>query len=580
MSIINVSSAADNGSGSLRNAIAQAQSGDTIQFDPSLAAKTITLTSGQLTVNKDLTVDGAGASGLTISGNNASRIFDVSTAGSNFTLRNLTLANGKATGTWEDGAGGAIRTPSADKLTTLNVENSKFLNNSSSGAGGGAIWAGFNTANTITGSTFDGNDSTAGKSERGGGAVAVNTNSTLTVKGSNFTNNKGTNGGALNSVLTKLTVEDSTFRNNDSTAGGPIGPDTIGYGGAIYTDGANASGANYDHGPNGGTITIRNSDIENNKAAGQGGGLFLYAYPPDKVIVENSKIIKNEVIPDSKGDSLGGGLRIGNSEFTVNNTTFSDNHAFQQGGGLWVGEQSPGTITKSTFTGNRAESSDGKSGIGGGIALANYSNPVTIDGTTVPNNYASNDSTLGANNGLIAANPSDKSLGNATSGQTTGNNSNTPSSSLFPVNTISNNTNGTNTPVDITGNSTNSNSDGSLTPDLSGTNSQLCGNLTLGDNLYNTPNQQNFTQGKGTDNFTLTPGHISELTPNLNSGKDYTGISLLDGLKSGQLASSQPRDSLNVDNTQRHSLTNLQGTNTSVSNPQSGTGQLYPAQTL
>jgi hypothetical protein len=753
MSTITVSSTADKGTGSLRDAIAQAKSGDTIQFGSNLAKQTITLTSGQLTVNKDLTIDGAGASGLTISGNNASRIFDVPTPGSSFTLRNLTLADGKASGDWENGAGGAIRTVSSDKLTTLNVENSKFVNNSASGAGGGAIWGGFNTNNTITGSVFEGNDSTAGKSERGGGAIAINTNSTLTVKNSDFTNNKGTNGGAINTVLSTLTVEDSTFRNNDSTAGGPIGPHTIGYGGAIYTDGANASGPNYDYGPIGGTITIRNSEFEGNKAAGQGGGLFLYAYPPDKVIVENSKIAKNEVIADSRGDSLGGGLRIGNGEFTVNNTTITGNRALQQGGGLWVGEEAPGTISKSTFTGNRAESTDGKSGQGGGITLANYSNPVTIDGTTVADNYAGfqgggisgggssttvkdstfannignnggngwniknqvtdqlsdgggntqwpaknandpsdlnvtasiniaepkgsdlqnivpraasvvgvdgNDPTLGGGNNLIPAATSDNSLINGTSGDTTGNTSNTilssifpvnttdnsgngsdtpvdisanptntdsdagltpvPSnlfaantignsgngsdtpvdisanptntdsdagltpvpSNLFPVNTIGNNANGSNTPVDISANPTNTDSDGSLTPALSGTERQLCGNITLDDNLHNSFKEQ-ITQGNGLDNFTLTPGQISELTPNLNSGKDYMGISLLDGLNPAQSSTSQPGgDSWNVDNIQRQLLAKLQGTNTStlVSNPQSGAGQLYPAQTL
>ncbi|BAZ24933.1 hypothetical protein NIES4073_58330 [Kalymmatonema gypsitolerans NIES-4073] len=673
MATITVSSTADNGAGSLRDAIAQAKSGDTIQFGSNLANQTITLTSGQLTIDKNLTVDGAGANGLTISGNNASRIFDVPQGGSTFTLRNLTLANGKASGEWENGAGGAIRTVSSDKLTTLNVENSKFVNNSASGAGGGAIWGGFNTANTITGSVFEGNDSTAGRSERGGGAIAVNTNSTLTVKNSDFTNNKGTNGGAINTVLSKLTVEDSTFRNNDSTAGGPIGPHTIGYGGAIYTDGANASGPNYDYGPVGGTITIRNSEFEANKAAGQGGGLFLYAYPPDKVIVENSKISKNEVIQDSRGDSLGGGLRIGNGEFTVNNTTFSENRALQQGGGLWVGEQSPGTISKSTFTGNRAESADSKGGQGGAITLANGSNPVTIDGTTVADNYAgfqgggisgggssttvkdstfannlggnpwniknqvtdqlrdgggntqwpaknandptdlnvtasiniaepkgggsqnivpraansvgidNNDPTLGTGNNLSPAVVSDNTLSNTTSVvDTTGNSSNATLSSIFPVNTIGNSDNGNKTPVDISGNPTNADSDGGLTPVLSGSDSQLCGNITMDDNLYNSFKEQ-ITQGKGLDGFTLNPGQISELNRNFNSGKDYTGISLLDALNPGQSSTNKPGgDSWNLDNTQRQSLANLQGTNTStlVSNPQSGSGQLYPVQTL
>ncbi|MBW4636002.1 MAG: right-handed parallel beta-helix repeat-containing protein [Iphinoe sp. HA4291-MV1] len=388
MSTITVTSNADNGAGSLREAIAKAQSGDTIQFASNLANQTITLTSGQLTVNKSLTIDGAGTTGLTISGNNSSRIFDVTGYGSSFSLRNLTLINGKSSGGGEAGAGGAIRTPSTDRLTTLNVENCTFKNNTSSGDGGGAIWAGYYTASTITNSVFDSNDGTSGTGERGGGAISTNSKSTLTVKNSEFTNNKGTNGGAINSLLTQLTVEGSTFRNNDSTAGGHLNH-ASGHGGAIYTDGANEDGPNVSSKTVGGTITIRNSWFEGNKAAGQGGGLSLFAYPPDKVVIENSTITKNEAIRDVTGYGLGGGIRIGNvAQFTINNTTVTDNRALDQGGGLWLGEKSPGTISNSKFTGNRAETPDGKGGLGGGITLANGSSPVTIDGTTVANNYA------------------------------------------------------------------------------------------------------------------------------------------------------------------------------------------------
>src|SRR3712207_3389879 len=114
MSIITVTSQTDSGPGSLRQAIASAKAGDTIKFASSLSNKTITLSSGQLAVNKNLTIDGAGAAGLTISGNKAHRIFDIrNDANSNpttFTLRNLTIANGKTTGVGEDGAGAGIRT--------------------------------------------------------------------------------------------------------------------------------------------------------------------------------------------------------------------------------------------------------------------------------------------------------------------------------------------------------------------------------------------------------------------------------------------------------------------------------------
>src|SRR6516162_8242272 len=60
-STLTVTSTADSGPGTLRADIAAAQPGDTIVFSPSLAGQTITLTSGELVVNKSLTIQGPGA---------------------------------------------------------------------------------------------------------------------------------------------------------------------------------------------------------------------------------------------------------------------------------------------------------------------------------------------------------------------------------------------------------------------------------------------------------------------------------------------------------------------------------------
>ena len=74
MAIITVTDSADYGNGTLRQAVLDAQSGDTIEFDSSLSNQTITLSSG-LWLNKNITFDGADASNLTISGGNESNIF-------------------------------------------------------------------------------------------------------------------------------------------------------------------------------------------------------------------------------------------------------------------------------------------------------------------------------------------------------------------------------------------------------------------------------------------------------------------------------------------------------------------------
>src|SRR6516162_10061359 len=69
LSVLTVLNNADTGAGSLRAAIAAAQSGDTIVFDPSLRNAVITLGSGPLTLSSNLTIDGPGADLLAISGN-------------------------------------------------------------------------------------------------------------------------------------------------------------------------------------------------------------------------------------------------------------------------------------------------------------------------------------------------------------------------------------------------------------------------------------------------------------------------------------------------------------------------------
>src|SRR4051812_22645002 len=66
-STITVTNTNDSGSGSLRDAIANATPGDTITF---AAPGTITLTTGNLVINKDLTITGLGSNDTIISGNN------------------------------------------------------------------------------------------------------------------------------------------------------------------------------------------------------------------------------------------------------------------------------------------------------------------------------------------------------------------------------------------------------------------------------------------------------------------------------------------------------------------------------
>lgn len=93
-----VTTTADSGTGSLRDAIAQANSaaGGTIEFNLSLPA-VINLQSALPTVTSDVSIVGPGANRLTISGNGSFRILDATGAGVDLSLSGLTFTNGFAT---------------------------------------------------------------------------------------------------------------------------------------------------------------------------------------------------------------------------------------------------------------------------------------------------------------------------------------------------------------------------------------------------------------------------------------------------------------------------------------------------
>ncbi|MEG4013287.1 MULTISPECIES: DUF4347 domain-containing protein, partial [unclassified Microcoleus] len=374
LATVTVTNNNDSGPGSLRSAIASAAAGDIIQFASSLANQTIVLTSGQLVINKNLTVDAISAANLTISGNNTSRV--ILTEGStNVTLKNLIVANGKVSGTDPNNettsAGGGIKTGGNSTLTLENCQ----VNNNVAGFGGG-VHTGFRSTTTVINSKFSDNDgSLADNTERGGGAIATKSGGSLTIRDSEFTNNKGSLGGAVNNLLGSLTIENSKFTGNRTEKG---------VGGAVYVDGANASGPNATPGPVGGNVIIRGSTFDGNIASGEGGAAFLFGYPPDTVVLENSTFINNKAVKNSSGSGgSGGGVRHGNADLTVTNCTFANNTADDNGGGLWLGENGNVSIVNSTFSGNTAAKQ------GGGIVVGNRDSFSTnIVNSTLANNTA------------------------------------------------------------------------------------------------------------------------------------------------------------------------------------------------
>lgn len=389
---ITVTSNGDAGAGSLRAAIATATTGDNIFFSSSLSNQTITLSSTlTIPVGKNLTIDGLAATGLTISGNNAVRIFllgSTSAQPTTLTLKNLRLINGS---TLQNGA--AVL---AEHQGVLNISNCVFTGNNAR-LGGSAIFSAFEGSSTILNCTFNNNVSTAGNSESGSTVFLFGPNA-QTVKNSTFTNNQGINGAAIHGLNAPLLIEDCNFIGNVTTAAvfdtGQPQDFLRGFGGALYVDRAS-------QGPPStalGAIILRRCKFENNKGRSDGGAAYIYTDPTDNVLVENCYFNDNETLglPGSSNpnSSSGGALSqmndSRNNGFVLRNTTFSNNKAIEGAGAVrvfWADTK----IENCTFFNNQSTliASNGYGSNGGALALSNMGGSnVEITNSTFAENSA------------------------------------------------------------------------------------------------------------------------------------------------------------------------------------------------
>jgi hypothetical protein len=345
------------GDGSLRGEIAAATSGDTINFAPSLAAQTIMLTGGELAITKSLDIEGPGAKQLTVSGNNASRVFDVS-SGVTATLAGMTITDGLADGSSPvlASTGGGILNFGKLTLTNDVLSNNESVGDPSkspTGRPGGALGgclANLGPATlTIFSSAFTSNQALGADGSSGnqagnavGGAIVNSASASITDSlfasnvsqgGSNCAGTLDSTGssGAINNSGA-LTITGSTFSHNQAIGGNDSSGATrpgLGIGGAIVSGGPTGTAA---------TLVISASTFDHNQAIGGNGNQSPNAAPS----------------PLGPNDAFGGAIQAGGVATTISGCTIEHNSANAgtgaagQDGGLALG----GGIDASNFFGN------------------------------------------------------------------------------------------------------------------------------------------------------------------------------------------------------------------------------------
>lgn len=273
-----VTSLADSGSGSLRETIAASAAGDTIEF---AVSGTITLTSGELTNNRTLNINGPGPANLTVSGNRVSRVFRI--VSGSVTISGLTITEGRVFGlNGADGVGGMPAQPgtagqggaifNGDDLTLVNCfvvgnlaqggtgGDALIGANPGLGASGGPAEGGgvYNVGSlTVSNSTFYQNECVGGNGGMGIGATS----------GTGGRGGLGgvAGGGGIYNVGT-LMLLNSTFTENRASGG--VG----GHGGNDFTGGAGGAGGSAFGGVYGFSGGAVNSTISGNTATGGSGG--------------------------------------------------------------------------------------------------------------------------------------------------------------------------------------------------------------------------------------------------------------------------------------------------------------------
>jgi hypothetical protein len=281
---ITVTNTNDSGPGSLRQAIADANDGDTINTTD--VSGSIELSSGELLVKKNVTINGPGAEKLSIENTHSSRVFEIA-SGEVVTISGLAINSGHAV------AGGGIYNAGILEVTDCSISGNEAGGLRENGLGGG-IFNENGATLTVINCAISGN-----AADQGGGIY---------------------NGGSMQIASTTL---------SDNFVGAVFSQQTS-VGGAIYNDG---------------TLDIADSAITGNTATGtlQRGGIGGSIFNAGTLAIANTTISGNLAGSTGAFSGAGGGIANGGGNLVIQNSTINDNTADGPsgsgfGGNIFIGE--------------------------------------------------------------------------------------------------------------------------------------------------------------------------------------------------------------------------------------------------
>lgn len=344
---VTVTSTADDGSGgvTLREALAAAGPGDTIDFDATVFStpQTINLNNSSLLITESVTITGPGEDLLTVQRQNDAFGYALfllnppaqSTDPIDLTITGMTMDR-SATTSNAFALGSAVAAFGNSNLRNLTLRDVTIEDQHSTGTGGGvnieSISGAVNFENVVVQDSIADSD--------GGGTYIVGAPTSVTVTGGAFLRN---------------TAADTS------------------YAGAVYLRGVT------------GVTSFTGTEFSEN-SAGHGGAMRFEDV--GTVDIDSSVFFLNSA--DDSGGAIGLGMTAGYGAVTITNTRFIGNTAENGYGGAIFTDGSndePFTIARSTFDGNTAISNDDDGAKGGALYVNEVDELFTIDSSTFTRNF-------------------------------------------------------------------------------------------------------------------------------------------------------------------------------------------------